>query len=46
MLAVYVELLAMSGVDISDLMGRPLSYFDYDKIAKLTEEKQKEFETE
>ena len=38
-----IEIEIQLGYDISDLIGRPLSYFDWDGVAQLLEERMKEY---
>lgn len=43
LLARYIEYLVRDGIDISDLLCRPLSYFDYDKLKIAVAEKEQEY---
>ena len=46
LLATYAELESRNGSDISFLFGKPLSYFDYDKISILIAELENELENQ
>jgi hypothetical protein len=46
LLVKLVELMLYTGYDISDLMGRPLSYFDFEKIKVAIKKYQKEYDSQ
>ena len=38
LLAEVIEKLVLNGYDFTHLIGKPLSYFDYEKVKKILEE--------
>jgi hypothetical protein len=43
LLRTLIEVEIQLGYDITNLIGRPLSYFDWDKVANLLEQRMVEF---
>lgn len=46
LLAEYIELLVRNGYDIKPLMGKPLSFFDYNALKRLIKTLYDEYENQ
>ena len=38
LIAEVIEILVLDGIDITPFIGKPLSYFDYEKVKKFLDE--------
>jgi len=46
LLVKMIELMVFTGYDFSDYVGKPLSYFDFDKVKSAIKKYQKEYDSQ